>query len=243
MDGKEPKILRLNEKTWMFQEETVRFFLLAGQEKALLIDSGCETHHARELAEQLTGLPVMLANTHTDGDHTGSNGEFDEVYMAPAEYMYYRKVQKNTGVTVRPLWDGEILELGGRQVQVIAIPGHTPGSTAFLDIKYRALFSGDPVQDGTIYMFGEQRDIAAYEDSLRRLEHMADRFDVIFPCHASSRVRPSILPLLVKGVEKMRKGEIPPIEAVYLDTPVKEYHIGPAIILYDREVCFPEKGK
>lgn len=234
------EVAQIAPETWMIQEETVRFFLLAGTDKALLIDSGCEVHNAREIAQGLTDRPCMLANTHTDGDHTGSNHEFDCVCMNPAEYMYYRKTQKCTAPAVRPLWDGDVIELGERPVRCIALPGHTPGSMAFLDEKNRFLFSGDPVQDGTIYMFGEQRDIAAYEAGLMRLARMSGRFEKIFPCHGSACLEGDIIPKLLAGVARMRNGEVAPVEAVYLDTPVKEYRIGPAVVLYDRDVCFPE---
>lgn len=236
------QVIPVDKNTWMIQEKTVRFFLLTGNERALLIDSGCEVHHAKKIVQSLTKLPCVLVNTHTDGDHTGSNDEFDLVYMNPAEFMYYRKIQHNTKIEVRPLWDGDVIELGNRPIQVITMPGHTPGSTAFLDVKNRYLFSGDPIQDGIIYMFGEQRDIAAYEASLKRIDEMRERFDWIFPCHASERVSPQIIPKLIDGVEKMRMGKIIPKEAVYLETKVKEYDIGPAIILYDEDVVFPEKG-
>lgn len=123
------RVIEINKSTWMFQEETVRFFLLIGDQKALLIDSGCETHNAKELVQKITSLPCILANTHTDGDHTGSNDEFDCVYMNPAEFMYYRKCQKHGHNKIQPIWDGDIIELGNRPIQVITIPGHTPGST------------------------------------------------------------------------------------------------------------------
>ena len=69
---------------------------------------------------------------------------------------------------------------------------------------------------------------------------MSDRFDWIFPCHGSSRVKPEIIKELLNGVAKMRKGLISPKEAVYLDTNVKEYDLGPAVFLYDDWVTFPE---
>ena len=242
MEKKKPyEVIRINQNTWMIQEETVRFFLLAGTERSLLIDSGCAVHNAKEIAQKLTSLPCVLANTHTDGDHTGSNEEFPFVYMNPSEYMFYRKTQKHTNIEVRPLWDGQIIDLGKRPVRVVSIPGHTPGSLAFLDIKNKFLFSGDPFQDGTIYMFGEQRDIAAYEASLRKLLEMDGQFEWLFPCHGSGRVSKEILPKLLEGVETMRKGKIAPVKAVYLDTEVHEYHIGPAVILYDADAVFPER--
>ena len=45
-------IIRIDENTWSFEEPGVRFFLLTGTERALLIDSGMQTRDAKELAEE-----------------------------------------------------------------------------------------------------------------------------------------------------------------------------------------------
>ncbi|MBQ8160357.1 MAG: MBL fold metallo-hydrolase, partial [Clostridia bacterium] len=60
------KIIQMNEHTWRIEDGGVRFFLLTGEEKALLIDSGMQVHHAREIAQELTDLPLELLNTHAD---------------------------------------------------------------------------------------------------------------------------------------------------------------------------------
>ena len=77
------EIIPINENSWRIEDSGVRCFLLTGSEKALLIDSGRELHTARDIAESLTDLPVMLLNTHADGDHTGSNEQFESFYMHP----------------------------------------------------------------------------------------------------------------------------------------------------------------
>ena len=41
-------------------------FLLVGTEKALLIDSGMNTLNAKQIAESITKLPIILLNTHAD---------------------------------------------------------------------------------------------------------------------------------------------------------------------------------
>ena len=81
----EYQIIQINKNTWRIEEEGVRFFLLTGTEKALLIDSGMAVHNAKDIAETLTDLPVSLLNTHADMDHIGSNGQFASFYMHPAE--------------------------------------------------------------------------------------------------------------------------------------------------------------
>ena len=83
-------LIHMNENTWRIEDGDVRFFLLIGTEKALLIDSGMKLHIAKDIAAQLTNLPIELLNTHADRDHIGSNEQFDCFYMHPAEEPIYR---------------------------------------------------------------------------------------------------------------------------------------------------------
>lgn len=201
-----PSIHEIDAQTWSFEEGGVRFFLLTGEKRALLIDSGMQTRNARELARELTDLPIELLNTHADPDHIGSNGEFDWFYMSPAEATNYFKTQSRTG-ELRPVWDGQIIDLGNRPLRIIAMPGHTPGSVAVLDVDRRRLFSGDPVQDGRIFMFGPQREMHAYVRSLERLETMAGEFDEIYPSHATCPVKPELIPELIEAAESILRGQ------------------------------------
>ena len=43
------EVIQVNEDTWRIEEGGVRFFLLAGKECALLVDSGMMVHNARGL--------------------------------------------------------------------------------------------------------------------------------------------------------------------------------------------------
>ena len=175
-------IIQMRENTWRIEDGGVRFFLLAGTERALLIDSGMNVDNARDIAAGLTGLPLSLLNTHADRDHIGSNEQFEAFYMHPAEEPVYRRSGKSG--TILPVVDGDVLDLGGRALRIIHLPGHTPGSIAVLDVQNRALISGDPIQaNGHIFMFGSHRDLEAYVRSLERLETLRDQFDEIWPSH------------------------------------------------------------
>ncbi|MBQ0167689.1 MAG: hypothetical protein KBT02_11340 [Treponema sp.] len=44
-----PDIIKINENTWRIEDQGVRFFLLTGSERALLIDSGMNVHNARDI--------------------------------------------------------------------------------------------------------------------------------------------------------------------------------------------------
>lgn len=129
----------------------MRFFLFCGTEKAALIDTGMKSLDAKRLAEGLTDLPVILINTHSDLDHISGNSEFAEFYMKPEEKENYRE-QGGRG-TILPVHEGDEIDLGERILRIIDVPGHTPGSIAILDEKYRVLVSGDTVQDGNFFMF------------------------------------------------------------------------------------------
>jgi glyoxylase-like metal-dependent hydrolase (beta-lactamase superfamily II) len=62
------------------------------------------------------------------------------------------------------------IDLGGRIVDVLAIPGHDPTHVAFYDRETRLLFSGDTLYPGRVYV----RDWAAFRESIERLVAFVD---------------------------------------------------------------------
>ena len=225
-------IIQMNEDTWRIEDHGVRFFLLTGKEKALLIDSGMQVRNAREIAGTITALPLELLNTHADMDHVGSNDEFSSFYMNPSEASNYYNVQNKSG-TIMPVYEGDVLDLGERELEIIALPGHTPGSIALLDKKHRCLFSGDPIQDGNIFMFGVQREMHAYILSLQRLEKRIDEFDEVFPSHGSIPVKTELIGKLIEGAQKVLAGKITGKKAEIHGKPIMRYDIGAAAFLCD----------
>ena len=202
----EYQIIQINHNTWRIEDNGVRFFLLAGEKRALLVDSGRDVRNAREIAESLTDLPLSLINTHADGDHVACNGQFESFYMHPAEEPNYRRGDRPG--TILPVQEGDVLDLGGRPLEIIHIPGHTPGSIALLDIADRVLISGDPVQDGRIFMFGPFRNMENYIRSLEHLQNWAGRFDEVWPSHASFPVSPELIGKLHDGAQDILAGKV-----------------------------------
>lgn len=222
---------KIDDRTYSYEDMGVRFFLLVGSEYALLIDSGMKTENAKELAQQITSLPIKLFNTHTDPDHIAGNGAFDEVMMNPAELVNYRR--PHTSQQIVPVYDGDIIDLGGRPLKAIALPGHTPGSTALFDLNSGMLFSGDPVQDGRIFMFGPMRDLSAYILSLKRLLAMSDSISRIYPCHGTCPINSGIIPELIAGAERIERGELTPQPVSMFGQSAAAYDIGAAVLLCD----------
>ena len=198
-------MIKINDNTWRIEDGHVRFLLLCGSERAALIDSGMNTPDARQIAEAITDLPLILINTHADRDHISGNGAFDEFYMSPAEEANYRE---NNGVgTLISVKEGDVIDLGDRPLRIIDIPGHTPGSIAILDEKNRVLISGDTVQDGNIFMFGKFRNLDMYIDSLHHLSEYVDAYDEIYPMHGTFPVTPELVGKLINGAEEIRQGK------------------------------------
>ncbi len=227
------EVIKINENTWYIEEnQHVRFYLLAGSKEALLIDTGMNVENVKGIVKELTDLPVKLINTHADVDHVGGNKEFDIFYMHPSECSNYYKNKKGTGDFI-PVEDGEKMDLGDRPLEIILIPGHTPGSIAILDVNNKMLFSGDPVQDGTIYMFGIQRELHAYKKSLLKLQKLQERFENIYPAHGTTPVQPQIIGELLQATDQLLNGELPYEEVDMWGNKIKKVDAGVATFLVD----------
>ena len=227
----EMQIIRINENSWRIEDAGVRFFLLTGTERALLVDSGRSGQNAKEIAESLTSLPLSLLNTHADGDHVAGNAQFSSFYMHPDEEENYRRGSRPGRIL--PVREGDAIELGGRQMEIIHLPGHTPGSIALLDVQNRVLISGDPIQDGRIFQFGRFRNMENFIASLAHLQDWNGQFDEVWPSHASFPVSPSLIPLLHDGAEAVMRGEIRFCREEVFGTAIRAYDIGCATFLCD----------
>ncbi|MCR4649431.1 MAG: MBL fold metallo-hydrolase [Lachnospiraceae bacterium] len=199
--------IKINENTWRIEDDGVRFFVFEGTEKAALIDTGMNTQNAREIAEEITRLPLILINTHADPDHIAGNAAFEEFYMSPAEEGNLK--DNNGSGRILPVKEGDIIDLGERTLKIIDIPGHTPGSIAILDEKNRVLVSGDSVQNGHIFMFGARRNLDLYIESMKHLKEYDGLYDDIYAMHGDFPVKPELIDKLIEGATeiKNRKAE------------------------------------
>lgn len=228
------EIVQINRNSWRIEDSGVRFFLLTGTERALLIDSGRNISNAREIAEALTDLPISLLNTHADADHVAGNGQFEAFYMHPAEEPNYRRGSRQG--TILPVIEGDTLDLGERRLEVIHLPGHTPGSIALLDVTNRILISGDPIQDGRIYMFGYYRNMEAYIKSLEHLQQWKGRFDEIWPSHGSIPVSPDLVDMLCEGAQRVLNGEVQGQREEIFGKRIQAFKLGFATFLCDADM-------
>ena len=175
--------VKIDSHTWRFEDDFVRFFLLEGSSKAVLIDSGVNCPNAVEIAKTLTNMPIMLLNTHGDGDHTSGSKGFAQIHMHASDYINCKVKNSYPETELVEINDGDVIDLGNRPLKIIHIPGHTFGSIAILDVNHRVLYAGDSVQKGHIYMFGSKRCPLQYEKSLDKLILLKDEYDWIYASH------------------------------------------------------------
>ena len=79
------KAEKIDSTTYSIEDGFVRCFLIIGEQKALLVDSGVSGESALSIAKALTDKPVELICTHADRDHIAGNGEFCPVLIEPKE--------------------------------------------------------------------------------------------------------------------------------------------------------------
>ena len=200
--------IQIDESTWRIEDGFVRFFLLEGDNKAALIDSGVSCANAKEIAENFTDKPLILINTHGDGDHISGTGNFTEIYMHPCDYKECGVGAKYPNTILKELNDNDLIELGNRPLKVVHIPGHTKGSVAILDVKNRALYAGDSVQKGHIYMFGSHRDPEQFETSLNKLIEMGNEYDVIYASHDEYKLPGDYAKRVLEAWKQVRSGKV-----------------------------------
>lgn len=224
------EIIKIDDSTWRIEDNGVRFFLLSGDDYSLLIDTGMNVKNVKAIAQRLTDKPIKLINTHADPDHIGANCEFSSFMMNTLELDNYNIYKKCTSQVIA-VNDHEIINIGGRSLEVIFIPGHTPGSIALLDIERRVLFSGDTIQTGNIFLFGPMRNIKTYLKSLESLNTLKDRFDFIYPSHANPVLEPNIIEKLIEGTKAVIDNKLSYSDASLFGQKIKVYDIGCAKLL------------
>jgi glyoxylase-like metal-dependent hydrolase (beta-lactamase superfamily II) len=202
--------------------EEVISYLIVGGEKALLFDTGLGIGNMRALVTSLTDLPIIVVNSHTHYDHIGGNHQFatiaaldvdfarrnaagirhDAVAYAvadgwiagtpPAAFDPARYRIEPFQITLA-LRDGDQIDIGGRIVEVIATPGHSPDSLCLIDRANRLLFTGDTFYLAPLYAHLEGSDVVAYGSSAARLARLATSVDMLLPGHNVTRVDPGYL--------------------------------------------------
>ncbi len=218
------------------QWEEVISYLIVGRARALLFDTGLGVGRMRAVVSSLTALPITVVNSHTHFDHVGGNADFRDILNVDSGYARANASGAANryaawdalaperlcgplpaGVTrenyrIRPwkatgaVHHGDVIDLGGRALEVIFTPGHTPDSLCLLDRGNKLLFTGDTFYLGPIYLYVGETDVAAYERSIGRLAKLVDRLDLLLPAHNVPIAEPQYLARVQRALADVKAG-------------------------------------
>lgn len=236
-------LIQVDANTWAFEDvmpdgDTVRFFLLDGHEKALVIDSGylpIDVHALahevlRENGRELDGFnrlkPILLANTHGDFDHTEGNASFPSFYMTQTDYDLCKIGEKCPDSVLIPAEEGLQIDLGGRVLQYFMAPGHTYGNAVLLDLTNRTLYPGDMIQTGNMFMFGPHRCPEQMAESLKKLCGMKSLYDQIYACHGKIVLDADAADELLAAWNMAVQKQVPPVRKEIFGTMIDMYCCG-----------------
>ena len=222
------------------QSEEVISYLIVGQKRALLFDTGMGISNIKKLAQGLTALPLSVLNSHTHNDHVGDNWRFSKQQIYGMDTDFTRASAKGSRAdaqaeitpgqlcgplpagfdakdySTRPfqighwLHDGDTIDLGRRVLQVIASPGHTPDSIALLDRQNGLLFTGDTYYPGPIFLYRPETDLNAYENTLARLAAISPQLKLLLPAHNVPEADPGDLQRVLAAIREVRAGNMRP---------------------------------
>lgn len=213
---------KIDENTFIISEyrhwEETHCYLLNGENKSLLIDTGLVICNIYDEAVKLTDKTIIAAATHIHWDHIGGHRYFPEFYCHGEELDWlsgefplsadtvrdmvvdrcdlpegfdvggYTMFQ---GTPARILKDRDIIDIGGRVIEVLHTPGHSPGHMCFWEKEKGYLFTGDCVYKDTLFAYYPSTDPIAYLASLERIADLP--VYKVFPAHHSLNIEPEII--------------------------------------------------
>lgn len=223
---------RLNPHLWRIVDRTgVCCYLVEGSQRACLLDTTNGLDDIRKEAESLTDKPVFVILTHAHLDHMGGSGLFDEVWMNPADMPVYRFKTSDEhrlydarnrlhldveDVSQLPLiyegsfhtlQDGQCFDLGGITVEMIAAPGHTPGTMCALLREERAIIFGDACGVAVMLMDEFSSCVSEYRESLLHLKEFEDQYDTIYRNHGTFHSPKELLNNVIECCELVLAGK------------------------------------
>ena len=174
------------------------------EKKAAIVDPGIIDPREVDAIDAFlkkNGLEVVaVINTHMHIDHAIANHELATNYNVPVmahpddEFLgagmaaqarqFGLPIKVNPGAIDRPLKDGDIIPIGSGQLEVIHVPGHSPGGVALYDRKDGFLISGDTLFDGSIGRSDlPGGDLARLLESVKKKLYTLPDSTVVYPGH------------------------------------------------------------
>jgi len=218
------------------QFEEVISYLVLGKKKAALIDTGNGIGDIKKLVAGLTDLPVMVVNTHTHGDHIGGNYQFKEVAAYETDFGKEREKKGQSKEQMghyldgdmvwkpfpsyfdadtwrihpfkvtRWLKDGDKIDLGGRELEVIFTPGHSPDSICLLDRANKIFWTGDSFYPAPIYIYSPTTNLDQFIASFAKMVKYLPLYEGVMPSHNEPKIEKHLIKECYEAAKSIKAG-------------------------------------
>jgi len=193
--------------------EDTNIYYLIGEKRNIVIDTGIGIWPIKNILKEIDDKDISVITTHVHWDHIGNHSEFENIMVHKSEEKWIKNgiplpievIRKNVirdvneellpldfnindyelfkSNNIEIVEDGEIIELGGRDLQILHTPGHSPGHIAVYDIKKKYIFTGDLIYKGRLYCNYESTEPIGFYNSIKKIHGMKREVTKIFGGH------------------------------------------------------------
>lgn len=210
--------------------EETHCYLLNGSDRSLLIDTGLGISNIYDEVVKFTNKPITAVATHIHWDHIGGHQYFPDFYAHAGELDWLNgkfplsmetiremvidrcdlpnnfnvyDYELFQGMPTKIVADHDVIDIGGRQIEVLHTPGHSPGHLCFWEKDKGYLFTGDLVYKDILFAYYPSTDPEAYLASLKKISALPVK--KVFPAHHSLDIQPEILIRMRKAFEELKE--------------------------------------
>lgn len=176
-------------------------YLLVGDERTLLFDTGSFCRNISGVVSRLTDTSPIVLPSHMHYDHLGNIHRFRDIAVAdlpmlrqcvasdvltPTEPLFLGKSENNIAPSFevkRWITIGSEIDLGGRSVQILHTPGHSPDSISLFAAGENRLFSADFIYPGCLYAQVPGASLPDYLDVAENLTRLVSASTDIYCAH------------------------------------------------------------
>ena len=208
-------------KPWLYlmdEAHEATGYLVIGEDRACVIDTMNGYNDLSAFVRSVTDKPVIVVNTHGHPDHIFGNLYFEEAFLHPDDmalaesfvsHPEFAAFSREKGLSMppfRPIRGGDVIELGGKTLEIYELPGHTPGSILLLLREERILFTGDAINHHLWMQLDGCLKLEAYVKALDRVMFLENEADRILHGHARDFDDISLMRCLRDGVAEICEG-------------------------------------
>lgn len=233
-EGPDVIIRQIDDHTWEGNGHLVyneSIYIVEGSQRALLIDAGTAIRDLDKIVAGITSKPVTLVATHVHGDHTGSAvNYFSEIWINAADMVNVPSNMRGYKGKINYLSDGQVFDLGDREIEVVFTPGHTPGSTTFFDKEKGYGFSGDAFGSTNLLL---TTNFSTLLNTCTRVERYMEKYGIgyMYPGHyhgSNAETLQRVKDMKMMSEEMLdgtRHGSVNPKPSMNLDCVVEDFGV------------------